>query len=209
LKKDHLVLLAGGFAFGVLFGYGLFTALHNEPVLAGAGGAATQADRPAGPAAPTQVGPGGSPGGAPMMQEINELKRRFQQDPQDADAAVRLANIYHEVAMWDQAVPWYEKALALRPGDPNLLTDMGVCYRGLRQYDRALELFAQAQSGHPEHWQSLFNTAVVAGFDLAEYDRAFAAVAALERIQPPPPRVAELRQALEQARQESSAPNGG
>jgi tetratricopeptide (TPR) repeat protein len=147
--------------------------------------------------APTQTGAGAE---APMVAEINELKRRLQENPQDLSAATRLANLHHDVQMWDQAAVFYEKAVALSPDDPDLLTDLGVCYRALDRFGDALEMFSRAQAADPDHWQSLFNTAVVAAFDLGEYDRALEALEPLERKVPPLPRVTELRQAVERAR---------
>jgi tetratricopeptide (TPR) repeat protein len=83
---------------------------------------------------------------------------------------------------------------------------MGICHRGTGTYDRALELFAEAQQADPSHWPSLFNTVVVAAFDLQEFDRATAALEAMEAMGAQPPRLNELRHAVEQARSQA---NGG
>jgi len=198
VNKQQLAFLLAGIAFGTLLGYGWFNAMDKAPA-EHAAVAPGPAAAPAGPRAPTQVGTSGAEGGAPMMREINALKQRVQDEPQDAEALARLANVYHEIGMWQQAVDWYVKALEVTPGDPDMLTDMGVCYRGLGEYDRALSLFDEAQALHPEHWESLFNTAVVAGFDLAQYDRALTALDALEQLNPEAPRLGELRAAIEQA----------
>jgi tetratricopeptide (TPR) repeat protein len=204
LKRDNLAFLIGGLAFGVLIGFGLFNAVGQEPRLDGrqAGGSAVPA--PSGPMAPTQDGSGGAPGAAPMMAEINALKQRLQENDKDVAALVRLANIHHDVGMWQQAIGYYERALELRPGDPDLLTDMGICHRGTETYDRALELFAEAQQADPSHWPSLFNTAVVAAFDLQDFDRAEAALEAMAAMDPQPPRLGELRHAVEQARAQAN-----
>ena len=159
---------------------------------------------PAGPMAPTQTGAGQSDGGAPMVAEINALKQRLQGNEKDVEALVRLANIHHDVGMWQQAIGYYERALVVQPGDPDLLTDMGICYRGTGSFDRAVELFAEAQELDPSHWPSLFNTVIVTGFDLGQFDRAMAALEAMEALEPQPPRLGELRHALEQARQQST-----
>ena len=93
----------------------------------------------------------------------------------------------------------------IAPQNPNVLTDLGVCYRGMRQFDRALEKFAEAQAADPQHWQSLFNSAVVAGFDLGQYEVADAALDSIEALDPPPAdlertHVDQLRQALEESK---------
>lgn len=207
MKKENLAFLVAGFAFGLLFGFGLFNALEGAPeVLPGgtpAGPAATGS--PAGPRAPGQVGPSQAAGGAPMMAEINALKTRLQSNPNDAQVLTRLANIYHDAAMWDEAISYYERVLENGTPSADVLTDMGVCFRNKKQYDRALELFDRAQTQQPGHWQSLYNTAIVSGFDLGQFERALEAVAAMEAMNLQNPRIGELRDALEQASQTAGA----
>lgn len=199
MKREHWVFLATGFAFGVLVGYGAFNLEAHAPDLS-AGGAAAQAGQPAGPRAPAQIGTSGAAGAAPMMTEINALKQRLKDNPKDVDAVVRLANIYHEVSMWDQAIEYYELALQQRPDEPDWITDLGVCQRNAGRYEQALKLFERAQRINPDHWQSLFNMVIVAGFDLERWDVAQGALDSMERMNPQPPRLGELRQAIADAR---------
>lgn len=207
MKREHLVFLAGGFAFGILVGWGVFNAFERMPGLETEAGPAPMAMGPQGTPAPTQVGPSGNAGAAPMMQEINALKARLQDAPDDFPTLVRLGGIYFDAAMWDQAAGYYERAVEQRPDDPDLLTDLGTCYRGQQKFDKAIDMFRQAGELDPGHWQSRFNFAVVAGIDLGQYDIAMAMVEALEAMQPPPRRVGELRKVLEQAR--AAAEGGG
>ena len=208
MTRENLAFLIGGLAFGALIGAGLFNAIDKAPQLAAGAAPANSMPSPAGPRSPTQVGPGGAEGGAPMMAEINGLKRRLQQDGNDLPALHRLGDIYYEAAMWEQAGGYYERALALEPDSANVMTDLGVCYRGRQQFEQALELFARAQAADASHWESLFNTAVVAGFDLGRFDLAMATVEKMEALANPVPRLAELRAALEQARQSAGTPGG-
>jgi cytochrome c-type biogenesis protein CcmH/NrfG len=208
LNKENLAFLVGGLAFGFLLGYAVFSAVQSEPQLAsGPTAAATQPAQqasPAGPRSPSQVGPSGADGGAPMMREINALKQMLQENPQNVAALTRLANIYHDAAMWDQAVGYYLRAIEITPGDPDLITDLGICYRGQRKFDEALAQFDRAQEINPDHWQSLFNTVIVAGFDVGQYDRAEAALQRMEAMQPQPPKTSELRDAIRKARAEKA-----
>ena len=204
MNKENLAFLVGGLAFGFLLGYAVFTAVQTQPQLPAGPTASTaqpsQQESPSGPRAPSQVGPSGAEGGAPMMREINGLKQMLQEDPQNIAALTRLANVYHDVAMWDQAVDYYQRVLEITPDDPDLITDLGICYRGQREFDKALVQFDRAHEINPNHWQSLFNMVIVAGFDLGQYDRAEIALQKMEVMQPKPPRTSELREALQKAR---------
>ena len=205
LKKDHLAFLIGGLAFGFLFGFGLFRAIEHRPGKAAIEDTAA-IPSPMGPAAPTQTGASGDGavgggGGAPMMAEINALKERVTANPKDAAAWTRLANIYQDAGMYQQAVAFYERAIEIEPANPNVLTDLGICLQELKQYDRALETLERAQKADPRHWQSLYNIAVVAGLGMGRFDRADAAIAKLTEINPAAPHLAELRDALKKARE--------
>ncbi len=207
MKRESLAFLLGGLAFGALLGYGIFHFVEYRPeAQAGSASSDGTVPSPAGPMAATQVG-GGASQGAPMLEEINDLKRVLKADPGNARALVRLGNIYQDAAMWSQATGFYEKAIAILPQDPDLLTDTGVCYQQLQQFDKALDYFARAQKANPSHWQSLYNTVIVAGFDLKRLDQAEAALEKLEKVNPQAPNLARLRQELAQAR--AAAPGGG
>jgi Flp pilus assembly protein TadD len=206
LKREHVAFLVGGLAFGVLFGFGLAHAIATRPGAA-ATLAAGEIPSPAGPPAPSQIpggpagGGGAGPGaGAPVIAELNRLQQQVRDHPDDAAAWTRIANLYHDAEMFPQAVEFYERATELVPGDANVLTDLGVCYRGTGQPQKALEAFTRAEKADPKHWQSLFNQVVVYSFDLRQHDQADAALRRLEAVNPEAPGLAKLKQAVEQAK---------
>jgi len=209
MKKEQLVFLVVGVAFGFLAGIGAYNVWFTTPHLHADAAAPGAIVGPQGPPSATMGGPAPAVGGdgAPMVARINELKRRVQDDPTDLPALVELANLHHDVGMWPQAIGWYEQALALSPDDPDLMTDLGICYRGTGEYARALELFARANAERPGHWQSLFNAVIVAAFDLEDWERARRDLAELEKIEPAPPQVGQLRAEVE--RRAAAAGAGG
>jgi len=203
VKRENLAYLLGGLAFGFLLGFGTFHTMEFRPqaqVARVGGGDEIPSTAGPNPMAATQMPTGGGAGGgAPMAQEVNALKRALEQNPQDVQALTRLANMYHDIGEWGQAIGYYEKAVAVRPSDPNLLTDMGTCYLNVNRPDRALELFQKAHAADPSHWQSLFNEAVVLGVHLGRPEEARKALDEVDRIQPNVPGVARLRDFLSQA----------
>jgi tetratricopeptide (TPR) repeat protein len=196
LTKENVAFLAGGIAFGFVFGFGVFHAVANRPSRP-LQAAESQLTAPAGPMAPTQGGPSSSSPSAPMLQEINALKQRLQEKPDDLPALTRLANLYHDASLFDQALGFYARAVELAPADPDLLTDYGTTLQAVGDSERAILQFARAQKANPRHWQSLYNTAVVLGFHMHRYDEAESAIKRVEDIVGPGnPDVAKLREAL-------------
>jgi hypothetical protein len=175
---------------------------------AGGGAAATAADAGAGPGGPGA--PGGSAAGGnppPGMAAVQELRDYVASHPKDADAVLKLANLNFDINNWPRARELYTQYLGLRDPNPDVLTDLGTCYRQLRQFDRALEQFRRAQQVAPGHWKSLFAEVVVLAFDLNQRDAADQAFAKLQAAAPNQPEVAQLRAELQRRR--AAAPGGG
>ena len=59
-----------------------------------------------------------------MVARLNQLKRLLQENPEDDQVLMALANAYYDAAMWDQAAGYYERGVELKPG-PAALTDLG------------------------------------------------------------------------------------
>ncbi len=108
--------------------------------------------------------------------------------------------MYYQVGMWEQAGQFYEIALGIRPEDPDLLIDAGNVHRELGRFSQALDNFRRAYEIDNEHWQALFNTVVVAAFDMNQMDLADAAMTKLEEVDPPPADLPALKQALAELR---------
>jgi cytochrome c-type biogenesis protein CcmH/NrfG len=208
MKKDQLAFLLGGLAFGLLFGFGAYHTWYASPQLGGSSPFANPVTQAPASMPPATGAPSPSAAQAPMVAQINELKRQLQQNPNDFATLVRLGNLYFDVQMWDQAAGFYERAVEVRPDDADVLTDLGTTYRGMGQPAKALDAFARASAADPRHFQSLFNTVIVAGFDLGQFERAEQALHKLESLSPPPPRLDELRRALEDARARAQVGGG-
>ena len=209
MKREQLAFLFGGLAFGIMIGFGSYHAIHTLPSLDASVSQVEEIPGPRGPAAPTQVGPNAA-GGAPMVAVVNRLKRELQESPEDQQLLQRLSNLYYDAAMWDRAVVYYERLVDVAGPDPDVLTDLGVCYRGMKQFEKALENFDRANELNPAHWQSLYNKIVVAVFDVGRVDLAIEALKSMEAIDPRPAglpegRLEHLRQILERARNDAEA----
>ena len=200
MNKDNLLFAVVGILIGFVSGYLLFEAMaaRQPPRLGTAGGAPMAQQAVPQGAAPAQGGTG------PAMAQIEELQRRLQENPNDADAVRTLANLNFDIQNWQRAQELYVRYLEIRPDDPDVLVDLGVTNRELGQFDRALELFHQVQQQNPSHWQSYYNEVVVLAFDLKRFDEAGQALARLRELQPANPDVERLAAAVEQQRNAAS-----
>ena len=192
MKREQVAMLVGGFAFGVLVGFGL----------AQIGGGPAQPVTSSAPQQRQAPPPSQPQAGAPMLEEIGRLREALKVDPDNLVVLKRMGNLYHDAQMWPQAVEFYEKAVQLSPDDPNLLTDLGTCYGGMRRNDEAVAMFSRANALDPNHWQSLYNTVIIAGLNGHDFETAEAALAKLANLPAGQPQVPQLRQALEKARAE-------
>ncbi|MES1240483.1 MAG: tetratricopeptide repeat protein [Acidobacteriota bacterium] len=138
---------------------------------------------PSAPAGPPQAGPqGAAPGGAPQIDtsQLDALQAQLQQKPDDPELILAVANESFDIAskagkapfVWQQARDHYLQYLSLKEPNPDVLSDLGVTYRELGQFEEALQTFQQAEKMAPEHWQSKYNQVIVLAFDLKKYDKA-------------------------------------
>lgn len=226
MNKDNLLFLMGGLLIGFVSAYLLFEAMATRqpprltPALraqiatgedpAGAGGPAggptdaRVADSGAmgGGAAPgADGGPGAAAGqGGPAMAEIQQLRDFVEKNPNDPQAVRKLADLNFDIQNWARAAELYSHYLELKPGDPDVMTDLGITYRGTGKFDQALDQFHRSQKLAPDHWQSYYNEVVVLAFDLKNLDRAHQVLAQLQQMQPANPDVKKLADAVARQR---------
>jgi Tetratricopeptide repeat len=169
---------------------------------AGAPGfAAPEAPAAGGPAGAAAAGGGaGAAGLPPGMAAVQQLRDYVASHPKDADAVLKLANLNFDIHNWARARDLYSQYLGLRPDNPDVMTDLGDCYRELKQYDSALAQFRRAEGLAPAHWRSLFNEVVVLAFDLKQFDAADKAFAHLQQVAPQQPEVTQLGTELQRRR---------
>ena len=195
--------LAGGLVMGFLGGYLVFgyfggDAHPSAPLVAASAAPAPVSFNPGG------AMPGGMPGGAQpaappsaeMQARINQIEGVVLADPKNHDAWVALGNDYFDTHQAQKAVVAYDRALALQPDDPNILTDQGVMYRNLGQPEKALANFQKANKLQPKHLPSLINIGVVYANDLGKPAEAAKAWTKVVATDPASEQATQARQML-------------
>jgi tetratricopeptide (TPR) repeat protein len=212
LNRNILFALAGGLAAGFLTGYFVFSGASKEaaPVLAAPASAAPILPVPSLGAGLPGAAPGAMPGALPAspglpnaeaQERIARLEAAVLAEPRSHDAWVALGNEYFDSHQHQKAVTAYGRALALKPNDPNVLTDQGVMYRELGQFEKALANFQQANKLDPKHLQSLINIGVVYSSNLGKPAEAAKAWNKIIALAPTSEQAAQARQMLSQLKQ--------
>jgi cytochrome c-type biogenesis protein CcmH/NrfG len=114
---------------------------------------------PASQTAPIPAEPMPSP--AETAAKIQTLKDILQKDPKNLSAWVELGNTYFDTNQPNEAIDAYSKYLAIKPDNADVRTDMGIMYRKLGEFDRALKEFRTAAQADPKHVNSLYNIGIV------------------------------------------------
>ncbi|HEY2866002.1 MAG TPA: tetratricopeptide repeat protein [Pyrinomonadaceae bacterium] len=93
---------------------------------------------------------------------IGFLARANQIKPDDYQTIVRLGNDNYDSDKYEEAEKWYSQALAKKPDDVNVRTDMGLTFvlRSTPNYDRAIEEFKRSLEYQPNHTKTLQNLTV-------------------------------------------------
>jgi cytochrome c-type biogenesis protein CcmH/NrfG len=115
---------------------------------------------------------------------IRELEEAVRNTPQNLHAWIQLGNLYYDGHKPREAIRAYERALAIKGDNPDVLTDMGNMYRQLGEFEQAAKHFRQASKINPLHEQSRFNLGVVLFFDLNRKSEARREWRALVGINP-------------------------
>jgi len=172
MKSDAIAFGIAGVLFGLIAGW----------IIGSQQGTA----RPAPAAAPQQASNAPAPPAAraPVLDEtqVTALKSVAAREPKNAQPRTQLANLYFDADRYDEAIKWYDEALALSPNDVNVITDLGVCYYYTNRPDQALELFNRSLKLDPKHTKTLLNVGIVKAFgkqDLAGAAEAWQQVVAL------------------------------
>ena len=95
------------------------------------------------------------------LGQVRELEVRLENDPDNFQILVDLANLRFDMQSLDGAIDYYIRALEIRPHDADVRTDMGTALYYANQPDAALTEFERSLDIQPSHPQTLFNMGVV------------------------------------------------
>ena len=180
MKTESIVFAIAGMCFGVILGWVI----------------AVQQAVPPAAQAPAQIAAAPT---APALDEarVQSLMTILSSDPNNAPAAVQLANTYFDAERYPDAITWYEQALSVEPNDPNASTDLGVSYYYTGQVDRALQQFEQSLTIDPAHIKTILNQGIVLAFGKEDLTAAAERWQRVVQLSPNSPEGQAAQRALE------------
>lgn len=92
---------------------------------------------------------------------VSPLLERLRQNPSDQEAMVGLGNAYYDHGQMEDAIPWYEQALAADPTNSDVRTDLGTAYFYSGNSETAKEQWFKVLEQEPNKAQTHYNLAVL------------------------------------------------
>ena len=175
VRRETMIAIAVGCLF---VGYLAGSLLSNASIGGGPKNSTFQAPQPPPQAAAT---PPAAPG---QQSALESLRQQAEKDPENAQVWTVLGNAYFDAGMHEEAISAYTRSLRLAPGNPDVLTDLGIMYRRSGDPGKAVEYFDQAIAAAPEHVMSRFNKGIVLFYDIRDKAGTIEAWQDLVRIDP-------------------------
>jgi len=132
---------------------------------------------------------------------IDFLTRANQLRPDDYETLVRLGHANTGAERFEDAERWYKAALARRPDDADVRTELAATYyfRRPSEPDKAMAVLRETLQRDPGHIATLHNLAYLL-IKAGQLQEAEEMLSRLERADPSYPQLPGLREELEKAR---------
>ena len=146
-----------------------------------------------------------------MIDEIETLQKHVDAAPTDTPAVLRLANLLQDVRLYPRAVEVYQKYLAMVPGNPDALVDLGTSFFAMsfgdslhREQDiaAARDYITRALGIAPRHQLGYFNLGIIY-FHAGEVGQAIDALKKCVAIDPSSDAGKKAKQFLDQQVQQT------
>jgi tetratricopeptide (TPR) repeat protein len=145
--------------------------------------------------------PSEAPAPAPIDEaRVEELQSAAEQAPDDAQVRVDLGNLYFDAQRFEEAIPWFDAALALGLEEVQVSTNLGVAYFYTDDVDQSLAQFERSLELDPTHGQTLLSIGIVRAFGKQDFDGAIEVWEEVQRLMPGSREAIAAADAIEQMR---------
>ena len=173
-KQTLYMAILVSITFGFMVG-----AMYTSFKLAGDTPMASKTQQPSNPNEPDSQEMSAETG-----SRILKLEQFLKANPDNVDAWTQLGNLFFDTNRFGDAIDAYERSLALKPGDPSVLTDLGVMYRRNKNPKKAIETFDLAIAADPAFETARFNKGVVLMHDMEDAAGGILAWEGLLKVNP-------------------------
>jgi len=130
--------------------------------------------------------------------EIQRLETIAKANAGNATAWIALGNAQMDAQRFAEAIISYQRALDIDPKNVDVRVDMGTCYRGVGQPERAIEEYKKGMTYNPRHPMAYMNAGVVYAYDLGKKAEAVKSFEKYLELAPNSPNAADIRQQIQQ-----------
>ena len=95
------------------------------------------------------------------LEEIKTLEENVASNPENSDQLLKLAHLLNDSGFSEKAIERYKSYLNIKPNEPDVIVDMGVCYYQQSDYNSAIETMESAIKIDPNHQIANFNLGIV------------------------------------------------
>ncbi len=138
---------------------------------------------------------------APILQQLKS-------SPNDPSLLAQAGNVYYDAQQYPEAIDYYKKALAVKPNDAAVRTDMATAIWYTGDADGALAEFNKALAAEPNKAQTLFNMGMVKWRGKMDIQGAIADWEKLLQTNPNYPERQQVEELLAQVKQHSNIAPG-
>lgn len=96
-----------------------------------------------------------------ILDEIERLRRKVEENPDDMQSTLILANLLHDSHLFEQAILYYSRYLSVNEEDVNARVDMAICLFEIGRSDEAIEEIEKALKYDPNHQLAYYNLGVI------------------------------------------------
>ena len=95
------------------------------------------------------------------LEEINELEKKVNANPDDLESALHLAHLLQDSGMFERAISNYKKYLVKHPENADARVDMAICFYNMGDNTTAINEMETALKYQPKHQIAHLNLGIV------------------------------------------------
>jgi tetratricopeptide (TPR) repeat protein len=105
--------------------------------------------------------PSQSPSLLELPVEIKAQLEKLAADPESVNLNIETGNLLFDIGRFDEAIPFYQRALGRDSLNIGVQIDLAVCFFNLRNSERAILEMKKALKIEPNHPKGLFNMGII------------------------------------------------